>query len=638
MLKIMERKNEFFSTKNLITQGVLILTLLFMTASSSHALALIGSWEDSTNEGWYDFPTAAANGYNADPNAWVDDPCLLASGEYAFDSSWSTAGSKSLKVKLTGASGTNNWGNKLVVSVKNDWFKYTQLEMDINASSEVNDWAQIIAINMNAQSTSDGSRAMVGGDWVHFPWQSGDAQHYVLDTTPFRGDGWANTTDGWVNICFQIQGSGYLYFDNVRLTTPIAHLPSPADGVAEPNLTPILSWTAGDYTQSANGHNVYFGADFDDVNDANTTDTSGIYLGNTTNTTHSITTPLAIGTTYYWRVDEVNAADGNSPWKGDVWSFKAVSAATITKCTIAAGKTQYADDNDFNNMKDSITLSGTTTFLPDANKATQLDVNIISVTDSYKAYSQTITDFNSYLDTKGTKISYSHKLTKNKAGEITSLKMDFVKGTFSLTAKNVDLTGLSAPVKLELIMKDINDTIVNESIGEVNETIINGKKYIPTRLMRQYQDTLVATKATPKHSTKAGKDTLSLTGEIAVLDINDANLNDPNLIFDDVNVIWGNDANEQTFKIPAGNFKAAKKSHSYNCSKIATKDVNDVTNGKATAKIDLDKCTFTMTITEVNNIDINNVSTPFGITFGVSGDAIDFDKAVDVNMITKRSN
>jgi hypothetical protein len=27
------------------------------------------------------------------------------------------------------------------------------------------------------------------------------------------------------------------------------------------------------------------------------------------------------GTTYYWRIDEVNDAEPNSPWKGDVWSF-----------------------------------------------------------------------------------------------------------------------------------------------------------------------------------------------------------------------------------------------------------------------------------------------------------------------------
>ncbi|MHC4147481.1 MAG: hypothetical protein ACYSUD_22280, partial [Planctomycetota bacterium] len=30
---------------------------------------------------------------------------------------------------------------------------------------------------------------------------------------------------------------------------------------------------------------------------------------------------LQPGTTYYWRIDEVNEADPNSPWKGNVWSF-----------------------------------------------------------------------------------------------------------------------------------------------------------------------------------------------------------------------------------------------------------------------------------------------------------------------------
>ncbi len=30
---------------------------------------------------------------------------------------------------------------------------------------------------------------------------------------------------------------------------------------------------------------------------------------------------LEFGKTYYWRVDEVNTADPDSPWKGAVWSF-----------------------------------------------------------------------------------------------------------------------------------------------------------------------------------------------------------------------------------------------------------------------------------------------------------------------------
>jgi hypothetical protein len=30
---------------------------------------------------------------------------------------------------------------------------------------------------------------------------------------------------------------------------------------------------------------------------------------------------LVPGSTYYWRIDEVNSTDPNSPWKGEVWSF-----------------------------------------------------------------------------------------------------------------------------------------------------------------------------------------------------------------------------------------------------------------------------------------------------------------------------
>jgi hypothetical protein len=54
----------------------------------------------------------------------------------------------------------------------------------------------------------------------------------------------------------------------------------------------------------------------------------GTFIGNTTNTVQVIGFPgfpapdgLEPGTTYYWRVDEVNPDNPDSPWKGVVWSF-----------------------------------------------------------------------------------------------------------------------------------------------------------------------------------------------------------------------------------------------------------------------------------------------------------------------------
>ena len=52
---------------------------------------------------------------------------------------------------------------------------------------------------------------------------------------------------------------------------------------------------------------------------------------------------LTPGKTYYWRVDEVNDAEPDSPWKGDVWSFR-VRPLTAFDPSPANG-TLYVDPN-----------------------------------------------------------------------------------------------------------------------------------------------------------------------------------------------------------------------------------------------------------------------------------------------------
>ena len=77
----------------------------------------------------------------------------------------------------------------------------------------------------------------------------------------------------------------------------------------------LISWSAGD---DANLHDVYFGTSFDDVNDANTTVTLGVYK--TTQDLGEVNYPVSTtwDTDYFWRIDEVNGA---STWKGLVWNF-----------------------------------------------------------------------------------------------------------------------------------------------------------------------------------------------------------------------------------------------------------------------------------------------------------------------------
>jgi hypothetical protein len=101
---------------------------------------------------------------------------------------------------------------------------------------------------------------------------------------------------------------------------PYAFSPSPADGAMHLNTLVRLDWSPGD---SAISHNVYLGENFDDVNEG----AEGTFYGNQTLTYFiagyaGVPYPdgLVPGTTYYWRIDEVET-DGTTIHKGDVWSF-----------------------------------------------------------------------------------------------------------------------------------------------------------------------------------------------------------------------------------------------------------------------------------------------------------------------------
>ena len=97
--------------------------------------------------------------------------------------------------------------------------------------------------------------------------------------------------------------------------------PSPADGSMHPDTWVNLSWIPGAYAVS---HDVYLSDNSLDVD----TGAESTFQGNQARTELIIGFPgftypdgLVPGTTYYWRIDEVNDAEPNSPWKGEIWSF-----------------------------------------------------------------------------------------------------------------------------------------------------------------------------------------------------------------------------------------------------------------------------------------------------------------------------
>jgi hypothetical protein len=97
--------------------------------------------------------------------------------------------------------------------------------------------------------------------------------------------------------------------------------PNPRNSSLVPiGLATPLSWSAG---ENASEHDVYFGTDKDAVADADETDTTNVYRGRQSNTSHTPTEGVEWGGgPYYWRIDEINT-DGTIS-KGNIWSFTVV--------------------------------------------------------------------------------------------------------------------------------------------------------------------------------------------------------------------------------------------------------------------------------------------------------------------------
>jgi len=144
-------------------------------------------------------------------------------------------------------------------------------------------------------------------------------QRYPIKLEWYENGGGAVCQLSWEGptIARQIIPSAYLWVGGDR---PNAHNPTPADSSLLRDTWLSLSWVPGDFAVS---HDVYIGENYDEV-DAGTGDT---FHGNQVSTDFVAGFPgfpypdgFVPGTTYYWRVDEVEA-DGTTKYKGDVWSF-----------------------------------------------------------------------------------------------------------------------------------------------------------------------------------------------------------------------------------------------------------------------------------------------------------------------------
>ncbi len=107
----------------------------------------------------------------------------------------------------------------------------------------------------------------------------------------------------------------------MRIELLKAHDPDPAIDALHLDTWVSVSWSPGDRAVS---HDVYFSDNLDDVSSGD----AEAFRGNQTDTSYiagdlgyAYPDGLVPGTTYYWRIDEVNESNPDSPWEGDVWNF-----------------------------------------------------------------------------------------------------------------------------------------------------------------------------------------------------------------------------------------------------------------------------------------------------------------------------
>jgi hypothetical protein len=118
--------------------------------------------------------------------------------------------------------------------------------------------------------------------------------------------------------------------------------PSPASDLSDVPQDVVLSWTP---VPSAVTRNVYLGTLLADVEAASIDDPRGVLAkAGLDVTTYDPPGLLEFGQTYYWRVDEVNAAPDGTVFPGSVWSFTVEPYAyQLTPVSASASSSNNAD-------------------------------------------------------------------------------------------------------------------------------------------------------------------------------------------------------------------------------------------------------------------------------------------------------
>ena len=183
-----------------------------------------------------------------------------------------------------------------------------------------------------------------------------NGEFYVTDT-------WDDNTHGTIEaIDLYGNNASSVFYDDIKIQSYLSTLtgaanPSPAAQAVDVERDSVLEWTPGVY---AAAHDVYFGTSADDVAAADRANPLDVLVSQgQTDTSLDPEGLLEFGQTYYWRVDEVNAAPDSTIFKGEVLSFTAepfsypITGITATASSAHSGDMQPEKTIDGSGLNDS---------------------------------------------------------------------------------------------------------------------------------------------------------------------------------------------------------------------------------------------------------------------------------------------
>ncbi len=163
-------------------------------------------------------------------------------------------------------------------------------------------------------------------------------------------DGMVDDLAIWDNVLTDAEVSTVYTLGPIPRDRRLAFNPGPADQATDVPMETVLQWGPG---ESAAAHDVYIGTVFNDVNTAARSSPLLVSQGQA-DSTYDPPGRLAFGTTYYWRVDEVNAPPTSTIFKGSVWSFTTEPVAypvdgKSIKATASSADLDQGPENTINN-------------------------------------------------------------------------------------------------------------------------------------------------------------------------------------------------------------------------------------------------------------------------------------------------